>query len=205
MTRAPVDRSDIGVGAANPRRSPIQPAARRILAFWFNETPSWRWFRGGRDFDAEIARRFAPLHAAAAAGRLEHWRSTAEGALALVLIMDQFSRNLYRNDRRAFAADEAARIVASDALARRRDFAFRAPTPRAFLYMPFMHSENDADQSWSIRLFKTRLSGEWDIRHAYEHARIIAQFGRFPHRNAALGRPSTRAEKLFLKRGGFRG
>ena len=125
------------------------------------------------------------------------------GALALLLILDQFSRNMFRRDPRAFASDPFARIIAARAIDRRFDMAATAPV-RAFFYLPFMHSEALSDQRRSVRLFKARMPASSNLAFAKDHCAIIARFGRFPHRNETLDRESTREEIQFLKNGGFR-
>jgi uncharacterized protein (DUF924 family) len=178
-----------------------------VLEFWFG-TPRGRarpeWFRKDEKFDAEIRRRFGEVHAAAARRELEDWRGERESMLALVVVLDQFSRNLYRNDPRAFAQDEYARQCARDALARGDDAA-SLPVERQFLYLPFEHSEDPAEQELAVRLMsrleayeETRGLTEWAVKHKV----IIDRFGRFPHRNACLGRASTQEELEFLKQPG---
>lgn len=176
------------------------PAA--VLAFWRDAGPD-RWFVKNSAFDEEIRTRFLPTYEAAAARALSHWESEAESALALLLVLDQFPRNMFRNDARAFAADPLAREVADRALARGFDRAV-APDLRSFFYLPFEHSEHPADQERSVALF--RATGDAALlKWAELHADIIRRFGRFPHRNAALGRISTPQEQAFLDAGGFAG
>lgn len=179
-------------------------AAGAVIRFWFVEAGPRKWFRGGPSFDADIARRFSAHHAAAATGLLEHWRASADGALALLLILDQFSRNLFRGDARAFACDPYARLVAAEALRRRFDLV-GAVAQRPFFYLPFMHSERLEDQELSVRLFKATMPGSTNYPHAVEHRDIIARFGRFPHRNGVLERAARPEEAAFLRQGGFRG
>lgn len=187
-----------------PRRCPTADIARGVLTFWFDDTPPVDWFRRSARFDARIHERFAALHASAIAGPWPALESTPHGALALILVLDQFSRNLYRDSPQAFAADAIARGVAARAIARRFDLVCTA-RQRSFFYMPFMHSETAADQTLSLRLFRTRIGSPDQLRHAAEHARIIFLFGRFPHRNNTLARPSTEREIAFLSQGGFAG
>lgn len=182
------------------KRSP--GAAADIVRFWFVESGPKKWFRGGPKFDAEIRARFSGHHAAAAAGLLEAWRVTPAGALALLLILDQFSRNMFRRDARAFATDAYSRMIAGGAIARRFDKVAPAER-RAFFYLPFMHSEILADQQRSVALFTALMPASSNLRFAIEHAEIVERFGRFPHRNAVLGRSSTPAEIDFLAHGGF--
>jgi uncharacterized protein (DUF924 family) len=173
-----------------------------VLAFWRAAGPQ-QWFTKDDTFDAEIRTRFLPIYEAAAAGALAEWEATPGGALALTIVLDQFPRNMFRNDPRAFAADAAARAVADRALAR----GFDAQVPsgeRMFFYLPFEHSEAMADQERCCALF--RAMGDADLlRWAELHADIIRRFGRFPHRNAVLGRTTTPAEKSFLDDDGFAG
>ena len=187
------------------------PGWEAVLEFWFGPLdrrgPARReWFRKDAAFDAEIRRRFAPLHHAAAARECEPWRASAEPMLALVVVLDQFSRNLFRDDARAFAQDAHARECAREALGRGDDLEL-LPVARQFLYMPFEHSEALADQDRAVELMRT-LEGFEATRGltqwAEKHRAIIHRFGRFPHRNAALGRPSTPAEEAFLEEPGSR-
>jgi uncharacterized protein (DUF924 family) len=163
-----------------------------------------QWFRKDSAFDEDIRQRFAATHAAAAAGELDAWRATREGRLALVIVLDQFSRNLYRSDARAFAQDAQALACARAAI-EAGDERELLPVERQFLYLPFEHSERLEDQERALELFKpldafaeTRGVSEWARRH---HA-IVARFGRFPHRNAALGRASSEEELAFLAQPG---
>jgi uncharacterized protein (DUF924 family) len=183
--------------------------AREVLDFWFRSAkglgaPRIEWFRKDPAFDAEIRRRFGDIHARAARGELNAWRASAEPLLALVILLDQFSRNLHRDDPRAYAQDELARECAREALIRGDDLAL-LPVQRQFLYMPFEHSEDLADQEKAVELMRsleefeeTRGLTAW----AKKHRDIIGRFGRFPHRNAIVGRASTRDEEEFLRRPG---
>jgi uncharacterized protein (DUF924 family) len=171
-----------------------------LLAFWFAPENRDRWFTPDPAFDAEIARRFAPLIADALAGRLAHWVEEPRGALALCLLLDQFPRNVWRGTPRAFAGDDQARRVAEEALARGHDQAL-APEERLFLYLPFEHSESLADQERCVALMGQLGDAEW-LDYAVRHRDIIARFGRFPHRNAILGRAGTAEELAFLQQPG---
>jgi uncharacterized protein (DUF924 family) len=175
-------------------------AIDELLAFWFAPGEHDRWFTPDPAVDAEIARRFAPLIADAASGRLAHWIDEPRGALALCLLLDQFPRNVWRGTPRAFACDEQARRVAEEALARGHDQAL-APEERLFLYLPFEHSESPADQERCVVLMGRLGNAEW-LDYAVRHRDIIARFGRFPHRNAILGRASTAEELAFLQQPG---
>ena len=179
----------------------------QVLSFWLGPEPGKsraEWFRKDEAFDEEIRRRFGDLHASAARRELEAWRASPEPLLALVIVLDQFSRNLYRGDPRAFAQDEHARECAVQAVTR-GDHLSLLPVQRLFLYLPFEHSEYLRDQEKGVELMRsldgfeeTRGVSEW----AEKHRVIIARFGRFPHRNAALGRASTPEEVEFLKQPG---
>jgi uncharacterized protein (DUF924 family) len=150
-----------------------------------------------------VRARFLSLYEEAAAGRLGHWEASPEGALALVLVLDQFPRNMFRGEARAYAADSMARAVADRAIAAGHDEKFALPL-RGFFYMPFMHSEHLSDQQRCIELF--RAAGDtYSLKYAEEHADIIRRFGRFPHRNRVLGRTTTPEEQAFLDDGGFAG
>ena len=173
-----------------------------VLRFW-REAGAEKWFRKDAAFDAEMARRFGAAHAEAAAGRLDGWAANAEGALALVLLLDQFSRNLHRGSAQAFAQDERARAVAEKALAAGLDLAVE-PALRLFFYLPFEHSESIVDQERCVLLCHA-LPDKGLLPYAREHEAIIRRFGRFPHRNAALVRHTTPAEQAFLDGGGFAG
>jgi uncharacterized protein (DUF924 family) len=188
---------------------PIPEDARDVLHFWFGlakgvGSPRIEWFRKDARFDAEVARRFGTLHARASRGELNAWRASPEPMLALVVILDQFSRNLYRNDARAFAQDEMARSCAHEAVSRGDDLGF-LPVQRQFLYLPFEHSEDLADQERGVELMRS-LEGFQETQGLTAWAEklrdIIRRFGRFPHRNAILGRTSTPEEIEFLKHPG---
>ena len=173
-----------------------------ILAFWRDAGPE-RWYKRDDAFDAEVRGRFLKLWQKAAAGELSSWETTDDGALALVIVLDQFSRNMFRNDVRAYSSDGLARAVADRAIARGADMGVEAALLE-FLYMPLMHSEQLADQQRCVELF--RKAGNADnLQYAEDHAEIIRRFGRFPHRNPVLGRPTTPEEQAFLDSGGFSG
>lgn len=172
-----------------------------IVMFWRDAGPE-RWFEKDDELDDEIRRRFLGAHEAAAAGKLGDWELNAQGALALLILLDQFARNMFRGDARAFATDLLAREVASRAILNGFDVAI--PDMRTFFYLPFMHSEALADQERSLAFY--RVHGEAkSLKYAELHADIIRRFGRFPHRNAALGRAATAEEQAFLEGGGFAG
>lgn len=181
---------------------PTAAAAEAILSFWFEESKPYQWFRRDRAFDAAIKQRFGALHIAAKAGGLDVWRAHPRHSLALIILLDQFSRNLFRNDARAFAQDTQALDVAREANRRRFDQLYGA-RERAFFYMPFMHSESLSVQEECVALFKAQLPGTMNLPFAIEHCDIVKRFGRFPHRNSMLGRVSTPEEIAFLRAGGF--
>jgi uncharacterized protein (DUF924 family) len=175
---------------------------RQVLDFWFAPANRPRWFKTDPAFDDEIRRRFEAVHERAEAGRLAPWQNTPEGSLALVLCLDQFPRNMYRGTPRAFASDAKARAVADWAIDRGFDLRFKDINERLFFYLPFEHSENLEDQIRSCELVKARCADPEFVRYAVAHRDVIARFGRFPHRNAILGRPSTPEEEEYLKQPG---
>lgn len=177
-----------------------------VVGFWTAAGPE-KWFVKSTKFDEAIALKFEPVHHAAARGEYDAWAASAEGSLALLILLDQFPRNLYRGSGHAFATDAKARHVARNAVASGHDRATE-PGLRQFFYLPFEHSEDLADQDEAIALF-TRLKDETgdaeSLRWADLHREIIVKFGRFPHRNASLGRITTAEEQAFLSDGGFAG
>ena len=173
---------------------------REVLDFWFDRSSKAHWFEPNAAFDRAVAARLGDLHRRAAGGDLEAWQSSAEGCLALCILLDQTPRQLFRGEGRAFATDDQALEVAELALAEGFDRALPAEH-RVFLYLPLMHSERVADQERCVALFAAEELRD-KLCHAVEHADIIRRFGRFPHRNAALGRPSTAAEDAYLRDGG---
>ena len=183
-----------------PARAPIGP--HDVVAFW-QAAGAEKWFSKDDALDAAIRARFLAPYEAAVAGKLASWEATAEGALALIIVLDQFSRNMFRGSARTYAADPLARAVADRALARDFDRGVAADL-RTFFYLPFMHSEALADQERCVALYRALGDAE-SLRYAENHADIIRRFGRFPHRNAALGRATTPDEQAFLAGGGFAG
>lgn len=176
-------------------------AALAVVNFWREAGPE-RWFRKNPAFDDDFRRRFLELHERAARGELNDWLRTAEGALALILLLDQFPRNCFRGTRRMYATDPLARQTARRAIEAGLDTKV-SPELRVFLYLPFSHSEDLSDQDFSVA--KQKALGEEYQKHAVEHRDIVAKFGRFPHRNTILGRRSSAEEEAFLKDGGFSG
>lgn len=186
------------------KRMTESPSIREVLDFWFlpldhpdHGKPRDIWWAGPPEFDAEIRGRFLPAVERAIAGGLDHWRQSPDGALALILLCDQFPRNMHRGSARAFTGDGKAMETAHVALARFYPAAFNL-TLRAFFYMPFQHSELLSDQELGCALFAPFNDPEM-MKYAVEHRDIIARFGRFPHRNEVLGRTSTDDELEYLK------
>lgn len=177
------------------------PAARAVVDFWREAGPD-RWFAKNEAFDADFAARFSLAHQAAARGELDHWLADAEGALALLVLLDQFPRNTWRNSPHMLATDGKALAVAKAAVAAGFDLQSE-PALRRFFYLPFMHSEVLAEQERSVEL-NAALDTDTQ-RFAVLHRDIVARFGRFPHRNKLLGRESTVEEQKFLDEGGFAG
>jgi uncharacterized protein (DUF924 family) len=167
-----------------------------VLDFWFDPATEPRWWKRSDDFDAEIRRRFGALHEAASRCELWAWRASPEGRLAEVIALDQFSRNVHRDSPRAFAADPLALGLAQTAVALRVDRTIDERR-RVFFYMPWMHSESRAIHADALRLFADMAPGNLDYER--QHKAIIDRFGRFPHRNAVLGRESTPEEIAFLQ------
>ncbi len=179
-----------------------QPRAGEVVAFWREAGPA-RWFAKSDTFDETLRARFGARVDEARTGALDGWATVPEGALALILLLDQMPRNLFRGTPRMFAADPAARAQADAAIEARFDRHF-ARDMRAFFYMPFMHSEALADQERSVALFRD-LGNETSLHYAEIHAEPIRRFGHFPHRNAILGRQTTPQEQAYLDGGGFSG
>lgn len=177
-------------------------SATDVVSFWQKAGPD-RWFKKDPAFDDEIRERFIATHEAAAAGQLSDWEQSAQGALALLILLDQFPRNIFRGDARAFATDPLARAIAAGAIIRGFD-SLVPKEMRGFFYLPFEHSENLADQERCIAFHKA-IDDTEGLKWAEIHADIIRRFGRFPHRNTALGRTTTAEEQAFLDSGGFAG
>ncbi|PIB24786.1 hypothetical protein BFP76_06315 [Amylibacter kogurei] len=178
--------------------------AEEIVDFWVNDVGPDGWYVADEKVDAEITQRFMNDYDLAASGKLEEWEETATGTLALIILLDQFARNMFRGRPESFDADPFARDVAGRAIRKNFDQEIDEPV-RQFFYMPFMHSENLGDQNIAVKLFKKRTSdiGNNQI-HARAHREIIHKFGRFPFRNAALGREDTPEETAFIAEGGYR-
>ncbi len=174
-----------------------------VLDFWLGEVGPEGWYAGGEALDSDCRNRFADLWQAAREGGLEHWVDGTVGTLAYLILCDQFPRNIHRGRAESFATDPQARAAARRALEAGWDMG--APEPeRQFFYMPFEHSEDPADQALAVRLMEERLSSDPEMAlHARAHQAVIARFGRFPGRNAALGRADTAAEADWLAAGGY--
>lgn len=170
---------------------------KEIIDFWFEELEPKQWWQKDEDFDLMISARFGELHAHAKAGELFDWRDTAAGSLAEVIVLDQFSRNIYRDKAESFASDPMALALAQFAIS--KGFDIQLPDiQRVFLYMPFMHSESQLIHIEAVKLFESvGIQNNLDFEH--KHKAVIDRFGRYPHRNQILGRRSTDEELAFLK------
>lgn len=182
------------------RASEVHAAAHGVLAFWFDETPPDTWFAKDAVLDAAIAERFGRLRDAVLASGAAGWADEPDTLLAAIILLDQFSRNIYRGRGEAFAGDALALNLTHRALARGWDAAIPVER-RAFLYMPLMHAEDREEQRLSVQCF-TKLGNPDNLDFARQHRAVIDRFGRFPSRNAALGRASTEAEKAYLSQPG---
>lgn len=178
----------------------MNPDAQAVLQFWFNELTPAQWFKKDLEMDRVIVARFGELHGQVAQCEGYSWRETPHGRLAEIIVLDQFSRNMYRDNARAFGYDALALALAQEAVAAGADGAL-SPQERSFLYMPYMHSESKAIHALALTLFdQPRLENNLDFE--IRHKAIIDRFGRYPHRNAILGRASTDQEIAFLKQPG---
>jgi uncharacterized protein (DUF924 family) len=180
--------------------APVPVEAQAVLDFWFVESGPANWFEKNDDFDIEIRERFGSIYRRAYDGELGDWIETPQGCLALMIVLDQFPRNIFRDDPRAFGTDAHARILLQYALDQGFDKGLDARQSQ-FLYMPLQHSEDWQDQDKSIELFAT-LAIDDVLKYAQAHKAIIDRFGRFPHRNAVLGRGSTTEETEFMAQPG---
>ncbi len=171
-----------------------------ILNFWFHEISPAQWWEKNAQLDADITRRFADIHSKATRCELFDWRMAAKGRLAEIIILDQFSRNIYRDKPQSFANDPLALALAQEALAVEADKAL-SPVERSFLYLPFMHSESAEIHKVAVMLYSTP-GLEDNLDFELRHQKIITRFGRYPHRNKILGRESTLEEIEFLKQPG---
>lgn len=175
----------------------MSPGIDDIVGFWFETLSPEDWYRKDLSIDAEIRNRFGGVYDELWSGVPPSYLDTPKGYLAAILALDQFPRNMFRDDPRAFATDAAALVLAKRAIADGVDLRL-PPDQRAFIYLPFQHSEDQADQARSVELF-TALGNPLNLDFALRHKAIIDRFGRFPHRNAILGRDTTQEEATFLK------
>ena len=175
-----------------------------ILNFWLDEVGPGGWYKSEDALDEEIRMRFLPAWEAACEGRFSLWLTYPAGTLAYIVLLDQFPRNMFRGQGRAFATDRVARAAAKSAIEKGWDLRIDAPA-RQFFYLPLMHSENLCDQDRCVRLICERMpeGGGENLLHARAHREVIRRFGRFPHRNDDLGRESSAAERAFLAEGGY--
>ncbi|WP_305968505.1 MULTISPECIES: DUF924 family protein [unclassified Mameliella] len=174
-----------------------------ILAFWLDEVGPKGWYAKDDALDAAITERFGAAWEGLMEGRYGLWLTYPSGALAYILLADQFPRNMFRDDARAFASDEVGRAAAKQAIHRGWDLKIDPPA-RQFFYLPLMHSENLCDQDRCVRLFKERMpDAENNLLHARVHREVIRRFGRFPYRNEALSRRTNPPEQAFLDQGGY--
>ncbi len=184
----------------SPMDDELTPEA--VLSFWFSEAVKPKWFKPDEAFDAELKERFGPALNEVRSGQLDAWAETPAGALARIILLDQIPRNIYRGSPDAFASDAQALAAAKQAVSRGFD-AGLSPEGRQFLYLPFMHSENLADQDEGMALYAA-LGLDEPLDYMRQHRDVIARFGRFPHRNEILGRSSTAEELAFLDEPGSR-
>jgi uncharacterized protein (DUF924 family) len=173
-----------------------------IVDFWIEEVGPEGWYSVDPAIDKKIIERFGADREAAKAGRLDHWQDTALGSLALLILLDQFSRNMFRGNAESFAADDKAIAIARVAIVRDQDLEIPPPSQQ-FFYLPFMHSEDLAVMDYGIEMLGTRTSMDNTLFHMKAHRRVIERYGRFPHRNEALGRTSTSDEKQYIETGGY--
>lgn len=177
-------------------------APEDVLSFWLDEIEPKDWYQGGAALDDRIRDRFEPVWSQARAGGLRRWRTCPRGALAYLILTDQFPRNMFRDTAGAFATDALALRAAKHAISLGWDQAIEGGA-RQFFYLPFEHSEVGSEQHRAVRLILERLDGTETLLHARAHRAVIRRFGRFPYRNAALGRRSTEAEAAMVEAGGY--
>lgn len=180
----------------------MNQTAKDVIDFWTDAGPDL-WFRGGDAFDTRCRDTFLELHLAAARGELASWADRAEGALALLLLLDQMPRNIFRGSAHAYATDPMALSVANQAIEQGHDLKYDLAL-RSFFYLPFMHSEALADQRRCVAIFNAIPEAD-SAKWAVHHCAIIERFGRFPHRNRLLGRDTTAEEQAWMEKGGFQG
>jgi len=178
----------------------IKTMHTKILDFWFNQSGYEQWFSKNENFDAIITNRFMATYTVAKNGELDHWMDTAKGTLALIIVLDQFPRNMFRGLAKSFETDSQARKLTWHALSNGFDLDLDiTQAMRGFFYLPLEHSENLNDQTACVKLAKERMADDDNfIDYATQHLKIIERFGRFPHRNKALARIDTDDEKNYL-------
>ncbi len=179
-------------------------APEQILEFWLDEVGPKGWYLQDTTLDQEIRHRFMSAWEGAVDGKFSMWLTYPSGTLAYIILTDQFSRNMFRDDGRAYGSDRIARAAAKVAIKKKWDLKIDEPA-RQFFYLPLMHSENLADQERCIRMFLNRMpeTGAQNLLHARAHREVIRLFGRFPYRNSAMGRASTHAERNYVEAGGY--
>ena len=168
-----------------------------VINFWFNEIAPEQWWLKDQNFDQEIKKRFLELHESANRGELYYWRDAAEGRLAEIIVLDQFSRNIFRDTAKAFASDTLALVLAQEAVRLAEDMNLPV-SQRSFMYLPYMHSESSIIHQQAVELYSV-LGNESNLQFELKHQEIITRFGRYPHRNAILGRESSAEELAFLQ------
>jgi uncharacterized protein (DUF924 family) len=171
-----------------------------VLDFWFNEISPAQWWLKDEVFDKEVRKRFLDIHHSANRGELYTWRKTAEGRLAEIIVLDQFSRNIFRDQAKSFASDSLALILTQEAVSQQEDQNI-AENKRSFMYLPYMHSESRIIHQQAVKLY-TMLGNASNLEFDLKHRDIIERFGRYPHRNVILGRKSSAEEQVFLKKPG---
>ncbi|MDH5723206.1 MAG: DUF924 domain-containing protein [Alphaproteobacteria bacterium] len=177
----------------------MRDTKQEVLSFWFEESQPAQWFQKNEAFDADIRDRFLTSYEMAARDMCREWTKEADGVLALCLLLDQFPRNMFRDTPKAFETDDKALLIAKESINKGLDFLL-VPIKRRFVYLCFEHSENLSDQKRSVQLFETMKDDDpLGYEYALRHYEVIEKFGRFPHRNKALGRKSTEEEKAYLK------
>ena len=181
----------------------MKQTPQTIINFWTNEVGPKGWYEANPKVYTEIINRFLDSYEAAVNGTLDDWRATGQGSLALLLLLDQFSRNMFRGDAKSFAADKMAIEIARNAIANDLDLDIKG-AEQQFFYLPFTHSETMDDQDFGVEMIRARsISNTDDALHARAHRQIIKTFGRFPFRNQALGRTSSDQELTFMENGGY--
>jgi uncharacterized protein (DUF924 family) len=171
-----------------------------VIDFWFNEISPEQWWIKDLQFDQDVKRRFLEMHERANRGELYHWRENAEGRLAEIIVLDQFSRNIFRDSAKAFASDALALVLAQEAVSLAED-KHLAENRRSFMYLPYMHSESPIIHQQAVKLY-TALGNASNLEFELKHQEIIVEFGRYPHRNTLLARESSQEELQFLQQAG---